>query len=290
MSKTEENRASSASVESEARSAITTFEQILEVVPDDRLALESLHEAYLGLGDTQNALKYLLRLADLLDQSREWDALAGMLDKLHFLADNHPEIMERIQALETQLQAGESLAPGRQTASSEDEAGQDIRPELALAWKLHESDLLTQEEYASIANDLTEMLSRKVDVPITLLHILYDQGYKQTERIVQFLIKDSRTPHVHISSFETPPSVREMLPLDFMSRRAAIPFEVIGREVMIGILNPYDENLLSAVRQIIKAPCHFYLVTPADYDHALNSLRQAILMRMKDGDGTEAPE
>lgn len=52
--------------ESEAWSAISAFETILEAFPDDRSSLETLSHAYEHIGDQTKTLEYLRRLAEVV--------------------------------------------------------------------------------------------------------------------------------------------------------------------------------------------------------------------------------
>ena len=60
--------------EAEIWNAIAAFEKILEAIPNDRISLETLIEAYEKVGDHTRAKEYLLRLANVLIDESDEDA------------------------------------------------------------------------------------------------------------------------------------------------------------------------------------------------------------------------
>ena len=57
-----EDTKSDKSSDANVRDAIVAFEQILEAIPDDRVALEMLAEAHEQAGNKDKAVEYLARL------------------------------------------------------------------------------------------------------------------------------------------------------------------------------------------------------------------------------------
>ena len=257
---------------------IAAFEQLLEVIPDDPLALESLFEAYREAGDRAQALKYLDRLVGLILQGGSNDVGLHLRDLLQHLAPTFPEVVSRVTQLDKVLSGAERKETRPEAAPSAHTPRQnaDLQAELALAWRLFQAGELAQEEYSNVVQDLTEVSARKTNVPVSVLHALQDRSSKNLEKIMCFMSKTSGKPIVALANFEIAKEVRTMLPLDFISHWGAIVFEVLGEDLLVAVLNPFDRVLQNEVASLTNRTCHFYLVGAADYDKALESIRQAL--------------
>ncbi|HOW98911.1 MAG TPA: hypothetical protein P5567_00255 [Kiritimatiellia bacterium] len=257
---------------SNVREAIAAFEQILEALPDDRLALETLLDAYAEIGDRPKTLQYLLRLARVVADEADAEAAPKVLDRLRELGAEHPaavELTERLARLAAPATPAAAAEPVRRRAV-------DISPELALAWNLAQAGEISQEDYAAIAHDLSENSTRTVVVPVTVQHVLYDRGFKQIDKILQFMSTNSGLPILPLGQFDVPREAYTLLPLDFMTRRAAMVFELMDSDALVVLLNPYDTELRDEVRRTIGRPCHFFLTTALAYDACLDRIRKAI--------------
>jgi tetratricopeptide (TPR) repeat protein len=256
----------------EVREAITAFEQILEAIPDDRMALETLFEAYEKIGDRDKAMEYLLRLAKVVADEADPDAAPKVMEKLRELGARHPAAQDWIGRL-SKLSA--SPAPAA-VAEPLRRRAVDISAELALAWNLAQAGELSQEDYAAIAHDLSENSMRTVVVPVTVQHVLYDRGFKQTDKILQFMSANSGLPIIPLGQFDLQKEVYALLPLDFMTHRAAVVFELMDSDALVAVLNPYDTELREEVKRVTGRKCHFFLTTSLAYDACLDKIRKAI--------------
>lgn len=261
------------SSESEVRDAISAFEQILEAIPNDRLALETLSDAYVEIGDKPKALEYLTRLAKAVADDGDADAAPGIIRKLQDIDSKDPaaqDVLKRLEGL---------VAPKKAAAAAKAETGKkkgvDITAELALAWNLVQAGELTQEDYSNVVHDLTESSTKNVDVPITVLHVLHDRNFKGLEKILNFISSDSGLPILSLASFEPQKEAYNLLPMEFMARRGAIVFELMRQDALVAILNPYDSELQEDVKKATNRTCHFYLVPAESYDAFLDHIRKA---------------
>ena len=66
-----------------------------------------------------------------------------------------------------------------------------------------------------------------------------------------------------------------LLPEAFMVGRGAIVFEMLGREYLVAVLNPFNQSLRADVQQLCGRPCHFYLTKASEFDNALARLKEA---------------
>lgn len=248
--------------------------KILEALPHDTIALAALCEAYEESGDLENAAKYLVQLGRVILAERDVETAITLVETLKRATTNETPSAERTIRQLTELIADQAAAAPKAEASlPESSKAVDISEELTLAWNLLQSEELTQEEYSTVVQDLSENASRNTDVPTSVLHVLQDRSFKQLQRIVASLVQATGLPLIALSNFEVPSDVSSLLPEAFMTRRGAIAFETMSDDLLVAILNPYATSLMGRISDLTGKRCHFYLTTAADYDATLSTIR-----------------
>ncbi|HBA85857.1 MAG TPA: hypothetical protein DCZ95_17375 [Verrucomicrobia bacterium] len=260
-------------IESDVWNAIAAFEQILEAIPNDRVALETLFEAYEQIGDKSRALDYLAQLAQTIAEEEDAEAAPDLIKKLNKHVQDNPSVKPLVQQLEQLLVQKKMTSPGGSDAGKRKNI--DITNELALAWNLLQAGELSQEDYSNVVHDLSENSSKNVQVPVSVLHVLQDRAFKNMEKVLKFLVKDSGMPVVSLTSFEIPKEAAALLPINYTMHRGAMVFDQISRDLLVAVLNPYDAVLQADVKRITGKACHFYLSTASEYDIALEKLKKS---------------
>ena len=261
--------------ESDIWNAIGQFEKILEVMPNDRFSLETLTDAYEKIGDHTRAKDYLLRLANALADEGDEDAARDTLPKLKRMDQADQNVKDTIARLEG-LQSKKVMAvviDGEQTPASRQG---HIAAEISMAWNLLQSKKLSQEEYSLIVHDLSENSGRASDIPVSTLHTLHDRNYPAINEIMSFVATACNTPMVCLANFELQKEVCALLAWEFMTHRGAIVFEIIGDDALVAILNPYDNQLKLDIEGLTGKDCHYFLVTPEDFDGALGKVKKLL--------------
>lgn len=259
---------------SEAWNAITAFEQILEIVPNDLSTLDALVRSCEMVGDTERARKYLIRLIRAHLELGNTAQAESLADELRRLADGDPDAFDLLAELEgasrrpaaAPLASPESQRPAETTERAETTV---LEAELSLAWRLHEAQLLSQQDYAAVANELTLLAAQPDAERVSALYVLHTRRFPKLDSALAFLARQSRTPIINVAAFDPPRSCRGLLPNDFQARRCVLPFEQIGSETLVALLNPLDESLRADVTRRIGARCHFYLTRPDQFDAAM---------------------
>ncbi len=253
---------------------IEMLEQILEVMPDDLFTMRALFEASLKLQQPEKAFATLQRLDDLSRSAGNLEMIDYVLVQYASIAEGDGEIQLRVERLSAVKHA---LAPEPDEAAGESVAaaagGGRVEAEMALAWELYQDGILTQEEYSYILHDLTELSGNKMDVPVTVLHILHDRQFSRFDRLMTHLCQRYSMPVMALSQFEDNEEISRQLPVDFMSANGAIPFARVGRDLLVGVLNPMDRDLLRDAERLAGCTCHRYLVHPEEYDRQLKKAR-----------------
>lgn len=270
-----EDKLDSSAADDGVREAISAFEQILEALPNDRLALETLIEAYEQLGEHDKALTYLLRLAHIVAEEADPEAIPAVAEKLQKLGAEHDTAREMLKQLARVSSPEEKQAPAKPVETAPRKTV-DIAAELALAWNLAQAGEISQEDYANVAHDLSENTMKNVVTPVTVQHALADRGFKNMDKVLRFMAVNSGMPIIPLGSFDLQREAAGLLPLDFMTRRAAVVFDLMGHEALVALLNPYDTELREEVLRRVGRPCHFFLTTAHAYDLYLERLAKAL--------------
>ncbi|MBI2441872.1 MAG: hypothetical protein HYV35_10940 [Lentisphaerae bacterium] len=260
--------------EAESWNAIAYFEKILEAMPNDRLSLEMLSSAYEKVGDHTRAKTYTLRLARVLADGTDEDTIAELLGRIRQFDGNESEVRAALSHLE-------NLKPGKVMALVEDEKdllarrAANIASEIAMAWNLLQANKLSQEDYAQVVHDLSENSARTLEVPTSTLHVLHDRNHPALNDVMVFVSAACSLPIISLANFDIPPATAALLPMEFCIKRGALAFELMGNDVLVAVLNPYDTQLNQDLEDLTGKTCHRYLVTPADFDAALEKLKKA---------------
>jgi tetratricopeptide (TPR) repeat protein len=269
-------------LESEVWSAIAAFEQILEAIPNDRASLEALSNTYEQIGDHTKAKEYMLRLGNVLLEEHDADAARQLVEHIRPYAADDSKVQSLIDRIEKlgggQPAAAEPAAIEPELRQEKAKGGDRSRvsfsmpDELAFAWNLLEAKELTQEEYSSVVQDLTEMSSVDSATTISVLHVLEGRAFKNLEKVMSFVSKECGTPIVALSCFDLRTESTSLLSKDFMLKRGAMVFELLGKDALAVVMNPYDRQLRKDVEAMAGRKCHFFMTPPPEFDKALETV------------------
>lgn len=261
--------------ESDIWSAIVAFEKIVEAMPEDRDSLAALAHAYEQIGDRARAVEYWRRLGGATLRAGDAAGAGVVAERMGALADGDAEtetLLAALKALHAEAgqasQDGATPPPGREVS-----VGFNMDAELSLAWSLLEEGDLSEEQYAELVQDLSEMACGESGAVVSTLHVLEARDAKKLERVMGVLAKRHATPIVTLSAFEFNEQAVGRLPTEFMSGRGAMAFESMGQEALVAVLNPADEQLRKDCATLAGCPCHFFLTLPTEFDLALRRWR-----------------
>jgi hypothetical protein len=272
--------------ESEIWSAISAFETILEAIPDDRSSLETLSHAYDHIGDQTKTLEYLLRLGQVIVRDGDSESAGYISEKLKHFGSADADLLavcEQLDALQATVPVVEDSTAVTDThagISSRDAAatstpGFRVADELSFAWKLFKAGELTQEEYAGVAQDLTEMSADDHLSTISVLHTLEQRAFNGLDRLMGFVSRDTRTPIISLLSFELQGPATSLLPVDFMIRRGVIVYGLLADDALVVVMNPDDSGVRLDIESRIGKQCHFFMALPSEFDVAISSIKDS---------------
>jgi tetratricopeptide (TPR) repeat protein len=274
-------------LEAEVWTAIAAFEQILEAMPTDRASLDALSNAYEQIGDHTRAKDYLLRFASILLEEGDVRTASELVEKLSRYEDQDPRIKEIVSQIKG-VQSAEATAkesPAMDTSATRPtkiktrgsvNSSFSMQEEMSFAWTLSEAQQITQEEYAGIVQDLTDLSANAANSTVSVLHVLENRAFKNLERIISFAARQCSAPIISVASFDIKPEPVAVLPLDFMLRRGALVFELLGKDALVVIMNPYDKQLRKDVEALACRRCHFFMTLASEFDRALGKARDVL--------------
>lgn len=270
------------------REAIAFFEQMLQTMPEDRVSLEVLAQAYEQAGEPERVRELLLRLASVVVREQDREAAEPLRARLQPLLDE-PGVGQAVKRLENLLAAGPKATPQAGTAPGPEATAADalrlvtapaerravMTQELDFAWLLHEQQQLTEDQYASVVADLTDLSTNAKPTTLSVLHLFHSRQFPHLDRLLAFTAERSGRPLLPIESFYPQSSAYGLLPIEYMLVKGVIPFETMGNDLLVAVLNPLSERLLKELETLTGQRCHFFLMQPAGFDLVLEKIRKS---------------
>ncbi len=265
------------------RQLIETMESILEVFPEDVSAMESLAAAYQQAGDLAKFADTAVNLTRLISGQGNWEKAYEIVSRvLDDVPDHQPALDEQARILESLRLLGIDTATigaaGRKIKTPEPAAPErprhvlslDLSGELELGWLLLQRNLLTQEQYELAVQGLTESKSGAgADACLSLLLEISTMDGINMPAILGTLSAETSTPMIAFNRVELNPEIAALIPFQDARRLGVLPFERLGKEIMVATLNPVDDNLRSAVATYLDTRVHFFLVAPDEFQSVL---------------------
>jgi len=225
---------------------VAYFEQMLEIMPDDRTTLEFLVVAYDQLNQHEKGQKALVSLTKLLIRDGDMNALAGLLPRLE--ASDYPPakaLFLKVSALTapepdlTPEKPRELSGPEKAAAAVKDA----VAAELALVDVLREAGLLDDAMAETLRTNLDASVYNGAYFLVSALHILEKENMRLCERCIEFLADKYGAPPVPLASFDIQPAVVRSVPREIATLRGVVPFAKLGRLTFAAALNPADDGL-----------------------------------------------
>ena len=241
------------------------FEQMLQLMPDDRTTLEFLVVAYDQLNEPEKGKKAVVSLAKLLLKQGDFAAAEGLLPRLEAVDTDEAKIL--VLKIRRLAAPGPELVPEVPKAMTSAElAAEEMRlaadSEVALVELLWSNGVISTDDEAMHVRDqlVAEPASGSVFL-VSALAVLEKENIDLCERCMAFLADRFSAPPVSISAFERNGDLLKRFPRDLLRIRGAVPFAKIGEVALVAVLNPMDERLRERLSEVMK--CRFYLTFPS---------------------------
>ena len=246
------------------------FEQMLELMPDDRITLEFLVVAYDQLNEHDKSEKTVVMLTNLLLKQGDFAAAEGLLPRLEAIESDEAKILalkvRRLAAPGPDLvpEAPKSLTPAE---LAEEETRAAVEGELALAELLKKNGLISGDDERRVRDQIA---STPPGFLVSALAILEKENLEQCEKCMAFLADRFSAPPVPVAAFDRKPDLVGRFPAELLRARGVVPFAQIGDVALVALLNPSDEKLRARLSEVMK--CRFFLALPSAVEAWLDSL------------------
>ena len=263
---TSANPVGAAPVKFDARLAegVAYFEQMLEIMPEDRTTLEFLVVAYDQLGQHEKGQEALVSLTKLLIKEKDLNALQGLLPRLE--ASDYAPAKALLLKVNTMTGPAPDLTPEapKELTPEEQQAlamGEASVAEIALVDVLHEGGVITDEESEQLRSHLQSLPTNGRIFLISALQILEKENMPLGEKCIEFLADKFGMPPIPLGSFEPNKALFAALPKQMVQLRGVVPFAKLGNLTLYVTLNPVDEKTKAVIEAM--GPCRFYLAEPS---------------------------
>ena len=255
---------------------VAYFEQMLELMPDDRETLEFLLVAYNQQGETAKEEKILVTLAKILVRDRDIESLKVILPRLETCADPAAKAL----ALKASMLSAPApdLTPEKPRELTEAEiqaqnAKKAVESELKLVDILVEGGVLAAEDSANVRAQLEATASANGIFLISALQILEKENLPLAEKAIAYLADRCGTPPVPIAAFDPPRETVAKFPENVRRLRGAIPFGKVAKTLLAVVLDPLDEELAESLAAAAGGPVRRYLALPSEVESVLEKQR-----------------
>lgn len=94
---------------------------------------------------------------------------------------------------------------------------------------------------------------------------LVELGFLDRERLMSFLVKQCRIPHISLIDYEISPDLLQLVPAEVCRTHHLLPIDKLGRILTVAMVNPLDTDALEEVRRA----CPELKIKPilCDWDH-----------------------
>jgi len=260
-----------AELERELREGVGHFEQILDVLPEDRMALEFLCVACLRLGDGERFLRHALTLTELVVRENDVEGATNLIGWLASSADTRAKkAVLKLRLLVAPKPELEFERPvDRVTAATPSVAA---KAELDLLNRLVAEGVLTKGLVQPAFDQLENPPATGGAFLISALAILEKENLTGAADAVAAVADAALAPPVPLESFEIVPADVRKLPENLVRVRGVVPFARLGEEWAVAVLNPLDEALRDEVTVALGAKCHFFLALPTMVEKVLTGV------------------
>ena len=252
---------------------VAYFEQMLQLMPEDRVTLEFLVVAYEQLGRHEDGQKALVSLAKILIKEQDAAALEGLLPRLE--ESDYPEAKALALKVKTLTAPAPDLTPEVPKEMTESEIVElisetAVKSEFALVDELVGGGELSEDEAGHLKAQIEVTPTVGQVFLVSALQILEKENSSSLERCISYLSDRHGAPPVPLAAFDPPKNL--VAPFNALSLRVrgVVPFASIGNDTLVAVLNPADEVLRSELTAVTS--CRFYMALPSAVETSLGRL------------------
>jgi len=265
---------------------VEMFEAITQAQADDYQSLEILKEAYTKLKRKDQALATSMKLVDAYE--KQGLPLKAILECEGLLQENQnlTDVRNRLTALESHAklptndvtpppsapltehkahatpQAPESQTATGKTFRQECEEGDHALAEVFIAEKLAQLPVLKPLLARLKIMRGTSDPQRKS--PLSLLQLAVDEQLMKSEDALTAVINKSLLPYIPLANYDVDRDTATLLTLDMCWQFCLVPFDQVGRSVLVATANPFQPSVRRSVEETLQAKVFWYIAGPSE--------------------------
>ncbi|MBR1921314.1 MAG: hypothetical protein IJ829_04845, partial [Kiritimatiellae bacterium] len=215
---------------------VAYFEQMLQLMPEDRVTLEFLVVAYEQLNRHADSQKALVSLTRILVKERDVAALEGLLPRLE--ASDDAEAKALALKVRTLTAPAPDLTPEapRELTETERAAAVSkaaIEAELALVGQLVEAGVLPEDAASPLRAQIEASPTDGRVFLISALQILEKENPSLCEKCAAHLADSFGAPPIPLAAFEPPRDLVAKFPALTLRVRGVVPFAALGKQALV---------------------------------------------------------
>ena len=243
---------------------VAYFEQMLQLMPEDRVTLEFLVVAYEQLDRHEDSQKALVSLTKILIKEKDTAALEGLLPRLE--ASDYAEAKALALRVKTLTAPAPDLSPEVPKEMTESEMVESIsdvavKSELALVDELVDGGVLSEDDAKHVKAQVEVTPTAGQVFLVSALQILEKENSTALEKCMAYLADLHGVPPVPLAAFDPPKGLFAPFHALTLRVRGVVPFASVGKDTLVAVLNPADESLCAELSAA--TPCRFYLAMPS---------------------------
>jgi len=151
----------------------------------------------------------------------------------------------------------------------------DQTREVALAQMFFNNGLITKIQLCEAIDKLNSSSKNFGSlVPISALFELQEIELVNMDRLINFLVTETKTPFVSLKCFRIDNDAFTKLPPDIAERLGVVLFGVVGHTCQVALLNPVDKTIRTAICEYLgNDDVSFFIVKPDEISSVYDKLR-----------------
>jgi tetratricopeptide (TPR) repeat protein len=282
--------------EAQLLQTVEMFEVIAQSQPDDYQSLLLLKEAYQRLGRTTDILRVGRQLADAYVHTgqipsaiREYEEIVQRQPDATDVAEIIEELLQRVRTAPKEGRLKASTSDGTQIdipwgdLGSVDEAliatdktRIDGSPERRKVLQgddglepfgrfLANNNLFSRSRVQEAIKKVREINANDQGRTIAaslLDYLMKDLDPSQREATIATIIDQTRFPYVPLEYYQVDRQIVRTLPEDITLGRLVVPFDMMGRTLMIALCNPFDGVVKDTAQSLLDHEILWYFASP----------------------------
>jgi Type II secretion system (T2SS), protein E, N-terminal domain len=263
--------------EAQLSQTIEMFEVITQSQPHDYQSLEILKEAYSKLGRERDVIGTSKRIAEAYVHLGQLSSAILEYETILQRFPEDPDVRAALKEIEakannvaSQPALAEPAAPIRMATghttrvvkkTSIRAAGvEDGRPEMQKIFV--ESKLIAAADFDLCWPVPDVSTSKGVVEPF--IQVLADKGILPTEKSLKVLADKTRLGYLPLENYDIDLELARTFPADVCQRWCILPFDRMGKSLMVATVNPYNREAAKDLGEATKNRILWYLAPPSE--------------------------